>query len=510
MSGPRAKLSLVGLLLGLAAAAPAFAAGHGEIGLYGGLFLPGGQHELYDPVEAEHRRLSPAPAFGLRFGWFPWEVLGAELEADLAPSSAQDAGGALLSGWRAHAVLALPEVAKRPTPFLAFGGGNVAVLSDDGAVGRDLDRAAHWGAGLRVRLSQKLRMRGDFRHILSAHHEVVKKPGSHFEVLVGVGLDLRKKVQPDFDGDGIADWLDKCPEVVGDMDDGCLGASIRFWVEDPDGRMVEGATVTMDGVPLGTTDDLGALTVSGERPDRTVIVRAEFREGGYLPSDVTYLELVRDLQETPLKLDFIRRDVRTVARTPEGGPVDARVSFIGPEPVRPVQLGSLGQAVHSLRPGTWTVLFEAEGAATQRRVLELPPGVGEVDMVVAEMPGARVEITMEEVVVLEKIYFDFDSADIRRDSVVLIEEIAANLLAHPEILQVEIAGHTDAVASETYNMDLSQRRVDTVVSELVARGVARHRMQPVGYGESSPISTNRTEQGREKNRRVEFVILERE
>jgi len=510
MTGLRALWRWAGLLLGLVVALPALAAGHGEIGLYGGLFLPGGEHELYDPVNAEHRTLSPAPAVGLRFGWFFWEVLGAELEADLAPSRAQDAGGALLSGWRAHAVVGLPETRSRPTPFLVLGAGNVAVLSDDGAVGRDLDRAAHWGAGMRVRVSERLRVRGDFRHILSAHHEVVKTPGSHFEVLVGVGLELGKREQPDLDGDGVADWLDKCPEVAGDMDDGCLGATIRFWVEDPDGRMVQGATVTMDGVAMGTTDDLGELVVRGERPERTVSVRSEFREGGYHPSDVTSLELMEGRQEARLRLDFVPRDVRTVARSPEGGPVDARVSFIGPEPVRPIQLGSLGQAVHRLRPGTWTILFEAEGAATQRRVLELPPGVGEVEMVVAEMPGARVEITMEEVVVLEKIYFDFDSADIRRDSVALIEEIAANLLAHPEILRVEIAGHTDSVSSEAYNMELSQRRVETVVQELVSRGVAQHRMQPVGYGESRPIGTNRTERGREQNRRVEFVILERE
>jgi len=407
-------------------------------------------------------------------------------------------------------MLALPGTSKRPSPFLLVGGGTIGVLSDDAVVGTDLDRAAHWGAGLRVRISDRLRVRGDFRHILTAHHEVVKTPGSHFEVLIGAGMDLGKQALADMDGDGIADWLDKCPETAGDMPDGCLGATIRFWVEDPDGRMVEGATITLDGIPMGVTDDLGEVIVRAQRPDRTVIVRSEFREGGYFPSDLTYLELAPGDQEARLRLGFVPRDVRIAARTPEGGPVDARVSFIGPEPVRPIQLGSLGQAVQSLRPGTWTILFEAEGAATQRRVLELPPGVGEVDMVVAEMPGAKVEITMEEVVVLEKIHFDFDSADIRPDSEALVEEIAANLLAHPEIRLVEVAGHTDSIASEAYNLDLSQRRVETVVRELVARGVARHRLKPVGYGESRPIATNRTERGREQNRRVEFVILERD
>ncbi len=68
-----------------------------------------------------------------------------------------------------------------------------------------------------------------------------------------------------------------------------------------------------------------------------------------------------------------------------------------------------------------------------------------------------------------------------------------------------IAGHTDAIGSNEYNLDLSQDRADSVADYLMSQGVAGDRMRTVGYGEERPVATNETDEGRAMNRRVEIM-----
>jgi OmpA-OmpF porin, OOP family len=74
-------------------------------------------------------------------------------------------------------------------------------------------------------------------------------------------------------------------------------------------------------------------------------------------------------------------------------------------------------------------------------------------------------------------------------------------------LAMEISAHTDNIGSFEYNMQLSQSRAQSIVDYLVLKGIDKQRLVAKGYGESRPISSNNTEDGRLKNRRVEFVIL---
>ncbi len=71
---------------------------------------------------------------------------------------------------------------------------------------------------------------------------------------------------------------------------------------------------------------------------------------------------------------------------------------------------------------------------------------------------------------------------------------------------ITVEGHADATGSDSYNMQLSQRRAMSVLNYLSAQGVAAGRMQAIGYGESAPIADNATESGRALNRRVRIVI----
>jgi len=81
--------------------------------------------------------------------------------------------------------------------------------------------------------------------------------------------------------------------------------------------------------------------------------------------------------------------------------------------------------------------------------------------------------------------------------------------AHPEILKVQVQGHTDSRGRSAMNLALSQARAEAVVGALIRRGIAPPRLMARGYGPARPLATNTTRQGREKNRRVEFRVLQR-
>lgn len=108
-------------------------------------------------------------------------------------------------------------------------------------------------------------------------------------------------------------------------------------------------------------------------------------------------------------------------------------------------------------------------------------------------------------VALYGIYFDFNKADLKPESDPTLEQMAKLLKDSPE-LKVLVAGHTDNVGTFEFNMDLSQRRAASVVDALATRfDIDKARLMPVGVSFASPVASNKTEEGRAKNRRVELV-----
>ncbi|HET6725002.1 MAG TPA: OmpA family protein [Gammaproteobacteria bacterium] len=109
------------------------------------------------------------------------------------------------------------------------------------------------------------------------------------------------------------------------------------------------------------------------------------------------------------------------------------------------------------------------------------------------------------VLTLGDVLFDFDKSDLKPSANPTLNELAQFLNNHPDA-QVVINGYTDSVGSETYNQRLSEARAESVAGALEQRGISSARMTTHGFGESNPIATNATNEGRTKNRRVEFVI----
>lgn len=103
------------------------------------------------------------------------------------------------------------------------------------------------------------------------------------------------------------------------------------------------------------------------------------------------------------------------------------------------------------------------------------------------------------------IYFDTGKADIKPESEPVLKEITKLLQQNPE-LKIYVVGHTDNVGDFTFNMHLSQARADAVIKVLISKyGVDAKRLKAYGIGPLSPVASNKTEEGRVKNRRVELV-----
>ncbi|GIV25057.1 MAG: hypothetical protein KatS3mg026_0749 [Bacteroidia bacterium] len=110
------------------------------------------------------------------------------------------------------------------------------------------------------------------------------------------------------------------------------------------------------------------------------------------------------------------------------------------------------------------------------------------------------------VIILKNIFFDFDKATLRPESKAELERVYQILVENPK-MKVRIAGHTDSMGSDEYNQRLSEARAKSVYEYLIQRGISADRLSYIGYGESRPIDTNDTEEGRQNNRRVELEIL---
>ncbi len=174
---------------------------------------------------------------------------------------------------------------------------------------------------------------------------------------------------------------------------------------------------------------------------------------------------------------------------------------------------SLGLEYALFRPAATPAPAEADV-----QVVEVPTGLldSDGDGVVDDKDncpdtpaGTRVDgagCPLESVITLHGVTFEFDKDRLTADAKTILEQGVEILTKYPD-MQVQVAGHTDSVGSDDYNLALSKRRAAAVVEYFVANGVGESQLSSEGYGESEPIATNDTAEGRELNRRVELRVL---
>jgi len=123
--------------------------------------------------------------------------------------------------------------------------------------------------------------------------------------------------------------------------------------------------------------------------------------------------------------------------------------------------------------------------------------------------GTGVEVTRQgDNVILNMpghVTFATDSAQISPAFQGTLDQVATTITEYQDT-RVQVAGHTDSTGSESYNQQLSQRRAQAVADYLASRGVATTRITTIGHGETQPVASNETAEGRQQNRRVEIIL----
>lgn len=137
------------------------------------------------------------------------------------------------------------------------------------------------------------------------------------------------------------------------------------------------------------------------------------------------------------------------------------------------------------------------GAQMDKQAEELEEDLPDADV---ERVGEGIQITFD-----SAILFDFDASALRPVARQNLASLAESLRKYPDT-DVTIIGHTDARGSEEYNQALSERRARAAAGFLLEQGIAPERVHTFGMGETEPIATNDTEEGRQQNRRVEVAI----
>ena len=300
----------------------------------------------------------------------------------------------------------------------------------------------------------------------------VGSPKARF--LLGFGYSPEACRPSDRDGDGIADRLDKCPNQPGPASNGGCPAP-----PDADG----------DGVP--DSEDACPM-VAGLKENRGCPANWD-RDGDGVP------DLVDRCPEVP------------GPASNNGCPLPpAAVSCVVPPEKK---MDDLPLVVDSAPPP----LVMSIAAPLPDRDGD---GVPDAEDNCPDQPGPKenqgcpktvkqlVVIKGDKIDILDKVYFASAKAVIEKRSYGLLDQVASVLKSHPELVRIEIQGHTDNGGDAKKNEKLSQSRAEAVVVYLIRGGVGIARMSAKGYGASQPAVPNTSKANKEKNRRVEFHVLE--
>jgi outer membrane protein OmpA-like peptidoglycan-associated protein len=142
------------------------------------------------------------------------------------------------------------------------------------------------------------------------------------------------------------------------------------------------------------------------------------------------------------------------------------------------------------------------GSVMDQQAADLRNSLGNPNVTVTNM-GSYLMVNLP-----DDVLFATGSADVNTALRREISSIAANLMSYPNS-SIKVLGHTDNVGTAALNMDLSQRRAQSVADILAGSGVPAFRLTTVGMGEDSPVASNLTPEGRAQNRRVEIIITPR-
>ena len=344
-------------------------------------------------------------------------------------------------------------------------------------------------------------------------------------------LDRRPREREDRDNDGLVDIRDVCPDEPEDHDgwqdkDGCPDEdndSDGFVDREdscPDDAEVINDYRDLDGCPDRlVTVRLRVVSPAPELESATIAI-GEFAPSGVFPGEWIALELPpttfslsvtgeghhpytalleipdEELYELEVPLDpILYGELEVRLEDPEG---EALAGFVRGIEAGLVEVPAEGTSIRFVT-GEHELLFVAPSHTPVRKTLTVATENPWTEVVVLEPSGVALE--ENSIVPDGTIEFELDSSVLLPTSGGLLDEVAALLLAHPDIELLRVEGHADESGSSRYNHELSQARAEAVVSYLVEAGVERARLQPLGTGEAEPLPEE------SRSRRVSFTVI---
>lgn len=291
-----------------------------------------------------------------------------------------------------------------------------------------------------------------------------------------------------------------------------------FFVSSKDGKRAYYSSVREDG--LGYTDIFVITIPEGLKntepvADRTPVETPKDTVSAVVtnPVDTTPVDttpvVVTPKVEPKKQIQPIRYIVKVVDATTKE-PVDAKVKMQGAKDNVVLGLNNKGGGVYEFNITSPTakdyrLSVEMEGYAFENQVIRVQ-GATETEKTINKTVEMR-KLVVRVSSVLRNIYFDFDKATFKEASYPELN-LLERMMSQNQNLMVEIAGHTDNVGAKAYNLYLSKKRAEAVKDYLTKKGIDGRRINAVGYGETKPLASNDDEaEGREYNRRVEFIVL---
>jgi OOP family OmpA-OmpF porin len=123
-------------------------------------------------------------------------------------------------------------------------------------------------------------------------------------------------------------------------------------------------------------------------------------------------------------------------------------------------------------------------------------------------PEPKAELKDDRIVIKDKIQFEYNSALIKAESNGLLNDVAQVIKENPQIQSISVEGHASSEGEAQHNLELSSARAKSVAQFLEGVGIPKEKLKSRGYGEEKPIADNDSDEGRSKNRRVEFVVVQ--
>ncbi len=234
-----------------------------------------------------------------------------------------------------------------------------------------------------------------------------------------------------------------------------------------------------------------------------------FARDGYKPAVLEAQVEVGKVAALQVALLPLAKDTKVkVALVSGKKKVAGKVAFAGPRPAE-LQVVAAGSEIE-LPKGRYLATVDAEGFLSKIKELEVPEdGVAILEIDLSPIPKRRLVVVKDDrIQIKQQVHFAVGKAAILGDSHQLLDQVV-DAIVRSNAKKIRIEGHTDNRGGKARNLKLSKERAESVVEYLVKNGIEASRLSAEGHGDARPIAPNLTARGRELNRRVEFVIVER-